>query len=276
MSQTPMDALMPPIPDGLQMPFYYASLQCQWTFWETDLELARPFVQGTGLEVADFDGKAVVLLNFQRYTSSADSFLSTCNEVEFNLVVYPRNREPNVPRMPLADWLTGQDQTKTIGHLRLHVAADNQFAVKAGRELFGEPKFYDTLTYKVPSLNAAPSAHWAIKLNDPEDADAYIYDMAADLGGLAMVPVNCTAIPEFATGLGRTIWTRWTILGSFQHAMLSPADASRVTLAIGDSKHPMTADLRTLIGARPAVAVQTYDSQPVCVEPRGFYQQVLP
>ena len=234
------------------------------------------------LEVADFGGKAISLLNFQRYTSHAADMLTVTNEVEFNLVTYPANREPNVPAMSIEDWLIGEDQTKTIGHLRLHVAADNAFAVDAGIKLFGEPKFVDTFTYNVPSLNSNPANNWEIRLNDPEDKaeekdpSKFIYVMNADLEGLDFVPVSPSPIPEFATGLGRTVWTRWNVIGNFEHAMLSADEAKRMSLKIGNCKHPMTEDLRKLIGEdNPAIAVQTFDSQPACIEPRGFYADVM-
>jgi hypothetical protein len=260
------------------MPFYYASLQCLWVFWQTEYRLAQKYVQGTGLQVANFDGKAVAVLNFQRYTAELNQLLASVNEVEFNLVVYPANREPNVPMLSLKDWLAGEDQTKTIGHFRLHVAADNQPAVDAGRGAFGEPKFLSTFTYTVPSLNGSPADKWDTQLNDPNqppdpknphDPNKYIYRLVGDFTNNSFRPVDPSPIPEFATGLGPTVMTYWDILGDFHHCDL--ADPAPVNLSIGNSKHPMVADLRKLIGANEAVAVQTFTSRPVCIEPRGSY-----
>jgi len=306
--QTPATGVMPKLPKKFEtFPFYYASLQCQWMYWFTTVEAAEPFVKDTGLCVAKFpdwngEEKAVILLNFQRYTAHYDNSLGTVNEVEFNLLAYPKNRVPGVPKMTLTEYLYGRDQTKTIGHLRLHVAADNAIAVEAGRDVFGEPKFLGTFNYKVPALNAkmiykeppseegkagpAPvqSQDWWIQLVNPDDPETYVYDLTADLGSLTgdqWALTNCTPIPEFATGLGRTVWTRWTIAGLFQTAMLTSKagreKAKDYELKIGDNDFPMTRDMRALFTDTPSppVAAQVFESPPACIEPRGFYVDAI-
>ncbi|MHA3978764.1 hypothetical protein ACW9UR_13855 [Halovulum sp. GXIMD14794] len=294
--QTPATGVMPKLPEKFDaFPFYYASLQCQWMYWYTSVEAAQPFVDGTGLCVAKFPDetgkdRAVILLNFQRYTAHYDNSLGTVNEVEFNLLAYPSNRVPGVPKMTLTEYLHGRDQTKTIGHLRLHVAADNKIAVEAGREVFGEPKFFGTFNYKVPALNAkligeppVQPQDWWIQLVNPDDPESFVYDLKADLGvltGNQWARTNCTPIPEFATGLGRTVWTRWTIAGLFETAMLDNdagrAVAKQFRLEIGQNDFAMTRDMRTLFShASLPVAVQTFDSPPACIEPRGFYVDAI-
>lgn len=286
--QTPQTGVMPKLPEQFDVfPFYYASLQCQWVYWYTTPEAAEPFVKDTGLCVARFPGpdgsdRAVILLNFQRYTAHYDNAMGTVNEVEFNLLAYPANRVPSVPRMSLIDYLHGRDQTKTIGHLRLHVAADNEVAVKAGRQVFGEPKFYATFNYKVPALNAKPagdppvlSQRWNIELVNPDDPEDFVYRLKADFAECRWTPTNCTPIPEFATGLGRTVWTRWTIVGLFQTAMLPPGQAAGIELEIGRNDFAMTRDMRALFTGEPPVAAQVFDSPPACIEPRGFYVDAL-
>lgn len=289
--QTPWKGLKPTPPANFaQWPFYYASLQCNWVYWYADLDVARGFVEDTGgkptgLRVAHFPvaegtktvDKAVVLLNFQRYTAHYANALGTTNEVEFNVVAYPENRVPGVPYMPLQQFLNGKDQTKTLGHLRLHVAADNAIAVEAGRAVFGEPKFLGQFVYQAPTLNEVPSADWKVRLVNPEDPDDYVYDLDADFASLHFWPTNCTPIPEFALGLGRTVMTRWTIMGQFMSAMFDdPDDRARVTLKIGANDFTMTADMRALIGERNrAVAAQSFSSLPACVEPEGFYLDTM-
>jgi hypothetical protein len=291
--QTPVTGVMPELPKKFDtFPFYYASLQCQWVYWYTTIEAAEPFVEGTGLAVARFpvdvgDGKtedrAVILLNFQRYTAHYDTALGVTNEVEFNLIAYPKNRSPGVPYLPLQDYLHGRDQTKTLGHLRLHVAADAPIAVEAGREVFGEPKFVGHFNYKVPSLNAKPldesgskvSHIWNIELIDPDDKEDFVYRLNSDFTGFPWVETNCTPIPEFATGLGRTVWTHWTIVGVFNTCMLDVDRQRRIALKIGKNDFAMTRDMRALFTDKTAVAAQTFESPPACIEPRGFYVDAI-
>lgn len=291
--QTPATGVMPKLPKEFSsFPFYYASLQCQWLYWYTTIEAAEPFVQGTGLCVARFpvmnaegveEDRAVLVLNFQRYTSHYNNGLGTTNEVEFNLLAYPSNRSPGVPKMPLWEYLYGNDQTSTIGHLRLHVAADNKVAVAAGRAVFGEPKFYGVFNYDVPSLNAPMTATippkqvqtWQIELVNPDDPDDFIYRVQADFTAYQWNRTDCTPVSEFATGLGRTIWTRWTIIGLFDTAMLTPEAGRAVRLEIGGNDFPMTRDMRALFTDMVPVAAQVFESPPACIEPRGFYLDAI-
>lgn len=286
--QTPATGVMPKLPEKFDtFPFYYASLQCQWVYWYIPPEAAEPFVKGTGLCVARFPDaegreRAVVLLNFQRYTAHYDNALGTVNEVEFNLLAYPANRVPEVPSMSLTEYLHGRDQTKTLGHLRVHVAADNKVAVEAGRKVFGEPKFYGEFRYTVPALNArlvgdppVQSETWDISLVNPEDPETLVYRLKANFGGFHWTPTNCTPIPEFATGLGRTVWTRWTIVGLFQTAILTQVQRARIKLEIGDNDFAMTRDMRVLFAGAEPVAAQVFESPPACIEPRGFYVDAI-
>lgn len=286
--QTPATGVMPKLPEQFSaFPFYYASLQCQWVYWFTTLEAAEPFVKGTGLCVARFPGpdgqdRAVILLNFQRYTAHYDNALGVVNEVEFNLLAYPANRSPGVPKMAFWEYLHGRDQTKTIGHLRLHVAADNQIAVEAGRKVFGEPKFVGKFNYKVPALNAPMAGdpptqpqEWRIELVNPDNEDDFVYRLNADFAGYRWTRTNCSPIPEFATGLGRTVWTSWTIVGLFETVMLTPEEAGGIDLQLGTNDFPMTRDMRALFTDRAPAAVQVFESPPACIEPRGFYVDAI-
>jgi hypothetical protein len=69
--------------------------------------------------------------------------------------------------MSLTDYLTGYDQTKIIGGLRIFVPTDNKFAVQAGQEIFGEPKFLTNFVYSVPALNNPGVRTWAYSVLDP-------------------------------------------------------------------------------------------------------------
>lgn len=293
--QTPVTGVMPKLQKKFDsFPFYYASLQCQWVYWYTTLKAAEPFVDGTGLGVARFpvdtgksrrEDRAVILLNFQRYTAHYDNALGVTNEVEFNLIAYPKNRSPGVPYLPLEEFLHGHDQTKTLGHLRLHVAADSAVAVEAGRAVFGEPKFVGNFNYKVPALNAKRfdksgkdvSHCWRIELIDPDNKDDFVYRLDSDFAGFPWEQTNCTPIPEFATGLGRTVWTHWTIVGIFNTCMLDQDKARqrKVKLEIGNNDFSMTRDMRALFTDKAPAAVQTFDSPPACIEPRGFYVDAI-
>lgn len=301
MREVPVGRITPELPSYLEFPFHYASLQCQWVFWEVPIDaaeaaLGRAAAFDTGLEVAPFTtasgGRtAGAVINFQRYTAHLPNGLATTNEIEFNLLCRPC-AAPLTPALSLADYMRGLDQTGTVGQLRLHVGADNEFAVEAGRAGFGENKFFAKFLYTAPTLNAPDGGGtWRTRLYDPAlivqkdgmDAAApgsendFVYALDADLAGLASVPVATTPLTEFALGLGRTVVTRWTLLGAFQSALLG-ADADRVRFTLGPDRaaapaafKALRADLAGLVDGRAAFGVQTFDPPPVCFEPPGYF-----
>lgn len=222
-----MSNVMPPIPQGLSMPFYYASLQTHWLYFPVDLELAQKALSKTGCEPYVFSdlGTAVAVLNYQRYTSTGNSYLSTTEEVELNLLAFPRVERGRVARpLTLMQYAYGEDYQKVIGPFRLHVPASSSIAVTAGRELFGEPKFVSFFVSAVPSLNNPPpdtpirdelqdvtfqrsskweyTVHTALCAPGGEGGTAYekgpaIYKLEIDLAGLRPMGANATEMVEY-------------------------------------------------------------------------------
>lgn len=222
-----MSNVMPPIPPTLAMPFYYASLQTHWLYFPVELELARKALSKTACEpfvFSDLD-TAVAVLNFQRYTSTGNSYLGTTVEVEFNILAFPTSQRGRVPTsMTLMKYLYGEDYQKVIGPFRLHVPASSAVAVSAGRALFGEPKFVSLFETAVPSLNNPPPStpirgelrgvtfqspsKWEYTVQtavrsggtvmDPTfSPGAPIYTLQVDLDGLAPIGANATEMVEY-------------------------------------------------------------------------------
>lgn len=301
----PNDNIFPPFTDPFKMPFYYASLSSLKVYYRVDSDVLEPFLQGTTLKVAHFaDGgshQGVVSVEFQNYTGHGGTLLETCNEVEFNILSYPASREADVPTMTLEEFVKGQDQTKTIGGLRLYVPADNPFAVKAGREIFGEPKFVTAFHYAVPALNLPDQKTWTYTVLDPsytppQDPSKYrpkltdvIYTLDADLQSFTPDVGNPSPIvlysmfPQLPNGglAGRDgyhgerlIGSLWNILGVDQVYVLNKAAQKKVRITFGKSKHPMRTDMQKIIGDAPAVIAQIFQSPPAAVENRAFYVNV--
>jgi hypothetical protein len=222
-----MSHIMPPIPEGLAMPFWYASLQTHWIYVPIDLALARKALSRTACEpyaFVDRDGEtAVAVINFQRYTNTGNNYLGTTDEVELNILAYPRSAKGRVAtRMTLAQYAYGEDYQKVIGPFRLHVPATNPNAVSAGRALFGEPKFVAFFDTEVPSLNSPPPnspirhqmpkvptqspTRWKYtaftaeadpKANPPWKQGKSIYTLEIDLKGIDPIAANATEVVEY-------------------------------------------------------------------------------
>lgn len=153
-----MSTITPPIPKGLAMPFYYGSLQSHWLYFPIDKEVATKVLAQTGCEPFSFsDHGCVAVINFQRYASTFSQYSTQVDEVEFNIIAFPRSMRDRIPsEMTLAQYAYGEEYQKVVGPFRLHVPASDPFAVHAGRMLFGEPKFVAHFETHVPSPNEPP------------------------------------------------------------------------------------------------------------------------
>lgn len=285
--QTPSGNLLPPIPQGLSMPFWYGSLQSFWLYYRVDPEVLRQRLPqlpgGEALHVAmfDFDGEHAGLasVDLQIYTGHGPAYLEAVHEVEFNFYVYPQARVPEVPAMSWRDYVTGQDQTKTIGGFRLHVPCDNPGAVAAGIALFGEPKFLAHFDYTVPGLNAPGVDTWSYKVL--QDASGQpgplIYGITADFRGLAPFPSDPSPLLEYGIladhGVRRLVANEWSFYGPFDTYYLGGDAAQRIQLTYGDATDPTGTleDLQLLLGNSAPIAAQIFASAPVSAENRGWY-----
>jgi hypothetical protein len=298
--QVPASAVLPPQPTNFKDPFWYSSLQSFWLYFPADPALVGSLLpagvpEGQGLTLAEFDdlpGKCLVSLDFQLYTSGWDSGLSVTREIEFNVYVFPETRAGGVPRLSVADYLAGNDQTKTIGGYRLHVPCDNPVAVDAGQELYGEPKWTASFVYSVPSLNAPnhPATSWQYAVHstpsntlppgtDPPD-QTMMFQISADLSDVPVSTANSTALIEYGSVLYenqlRVIANFWNFFGKFDTYLLDADRARDVTLTFGSGPgsydpYDTRRDVADVIGTTLPVAAQVFTSAPVSSECRGFF-----
>lgn len=283
--QTPFARLFPQLPQGFNEPFWYGSLQSFWLYYRADPEAVAARLPH-GLEVAmfDFAGEhgALVSLDFQAYTGHGPSYLEYVHEVEFNVYAYPRARVPEVPALTWQEFLAGQDQTKSIGGFRIHVPCDNPNAIKAGQELYGEPKYLAGFTYTTPTLNDPTVVTWDYSVFQYESATEngpLVFSIDADLQGIAPLPQNPSPLVEYGTrehgGRTHVVGNHWNFYGPFLTYPLHGAGAGRVSLGLGPAPDPqgLMRDLRELIGEHTPVAAQTFTSAPVSSECRPFYTE---
>jgi len=259
--------VFPPLPEGFSLPFYYASVHAIWVYYKVGPKKLVPYLQDIALEPALFDGQGLVLLHFQRYTGFISSALSVVNEVQFNIITYPKALEKQAPAISFIDFLAGGEQTKTLGAYRLYVPADNPFAATAGKELFNEPTFVTTFTYAVPDINDP----WVVTCNDPDKMNnetIFTLDIDANPPNLAlsaMSPImQYTRDPK-----GHVFAYSWNVFGAFASAILE--DGPKLTF--GQSKHSMRAAMQGLLDGVPAVGIQTFETPPVATSTRGYLIQ---
>jgi len=287
------------------MPFYYSSLSNIVVHYLVDKERVKPYFHGrfknSGLEPALFNGKASVSYNFQVYTAFFSAGVdapqaswsakasSVTQELELNIVAFPKGRGGEVPDITFDQWLSGDDQTKLLGNHRIFVPCDSQNAIDAGKTLFGEPKFLTSFLLNLPSPNpcrAQGEVHqgevykpewvrtWGFRVNDPNNANEAIFTTIADTTGLTPIPSAISPITEYGIPNEKAIGCRWNILQPFDTFLLTGDDiepAERVKLTYGASTHPMGVAMRELLDGVDAYAIQTYLSEPVAFQSRAYY-----
>lgn len=284
MKQPPCDdsRVLPDLPcdpkNPLYLPFYYGSISSFWLHFLIDVEKLVPLLDCTGLVPANFGGKGLVNLNFQNYTAHNGNSLAATSELEFNIIAYPEAKENDVPKISAECFLTGQDQTKTLGNYRVHVPCDNKFAVKAGIGLFGENKFFAQFNYVVPSPNLPLIDTWTYTISD-EDNNVII-EATADFHEMVPSIANPSAIVNYSMLDSRLVGSRRNILSTAHHYFpLSDAQSDKIKVSIGDSPvHQMSNDLEIALGksksgeiTTPVFAIQVVQSPPVIIESRPYY-----
>jgi hypothetical protein len=262
--------IFPPLPAGFSLPFYYSSVNGIWMYYRVSREKVVPFLQDIALEPALFDGQAMVLLHFQRYTGFVSSLLSAVNEVQLNIIAYPKVLAAQAPAISFADFLAGGEQTKTLGAYRLFVPVDNPFAAKAGKELFNEPTFATTFNYTVSDINDPAQQSWDVTCNDPSDAKQFIFTLHAEANPPGLAKSAMSPIMQYTRDpKGNVFAYTWNVFGAFESALLDYGP----TLVIGQSSHPMRAAMQSLLEGVPAAGMQTFETPPVGTSTRGYLIQ---
>lgn len=262
--------IFPPLPKGFSLPFYYGSVNAIWIYYKVNPSKVTLFLQDIALEPALFDGDALVLLHFQRYTGFTSKVTSVVNEIQFNVIAYPRALAKQAPSISFANFLVGGEQTKTLGAYRLYVPVDNPFAATAGKELFNEPTFVTTFSYTVPDINDPSQKRWLVTINDPDNAKETILtlDMDAHPPGLSLSAMS--PIMQYTRDRqGRVFAYTWNVFGAFASAVLD----SGPTLAVGQSSHPMQAATKELLEGVPAAGMQVFETPHVATSTRGYVIQ---
>jgi len=267
-----MSNQLPPIPQGFGLPFYYATLFNIEVAFLVEREKVLKYLENTGLIAADFDGKALVSFNFQNYTGQFPNGSSTTQEIELNIVSYPESQKNTVAFVTAEEYLRGEEQTKLMGHKRVWVPCDADMAIKAGIELFGEPKFKTTFTTNLPSLNVPGQNTWTVTCNDPKDSAENIFTCVANVADLIPEMAAFSPITEYGKFDDQLIGCRWNILQpTCLHFLSSEESKKRVQMTYGNSDHPMKTDMEFLIGDAAAFAVRTSMSAPAAIQTRAYY-----
>ncbi|MFE4617093.1 hypothetical protein ACFRJ7_13375 [Streptomyces sp. NPDC056747] len=276
---------LPPVAAPYQLPFHYGALHQIGVDFLVEPEPVRDLLakHHPALSAAEFDGRAVVSLNYQLYFAQYGFGGGITQEIEFNVIAHPTTEAHRLPRLSYEEYAHGVDQTRLLGIARIHVLCDNPLAIDAGRRLFAEPKHPGWFETTMPSPNGPAGDAWSVRCRkataDPDSSDAVVrheadvFTLTADLTGLASTPANNAPVTGYGTDAeGRALAGPMNLYQPYRHHALDPvADAGRVRLTVHDESSPLGQDLATYVGSRPAAGAWTFQSPPVAAHNRPYY-----
>lgn len=315
-------------------PFWYGSFSGLWVYYKVPLKLAQAYLdqftktsKGPGFTAFAFENDtALVNLNFMSYGAhtgqndprayydiqkpmnpATDPMpfgfgVEPATETELSIIAYPTARVAQIPdsTFAAADFVAGNDHTKTLGAFRLYVPCDDRIAVYWGSLHFGENKFMTyPYPYIAPSPNGFPSPNnpnctlWDFTIPGGFGEPGYAYDpnnntctpfilrLQIDVSNLVPAASNPSEILDYSMwkdtdGTVRPIGSRRNIFGNFSSYVFSQSNSPQVSsLQIGNSTHPMVQDFAKLVGnGTQPYAAQVFQTQPVIAESGTYYVDV--
>ncbi|MFI5617877.1 hypothetical protein [Streptomyces sp. NPDC051567] len=274
---------LPPVAAPYQLPFHYGALHTIGLDHLVDPEPVRAVLaeHHPALTAAEFDGRALVSLNYQLYFAQYPSGGGITQEIEVNIVAHPAAAADRLPQVSYAQYAQGYDQTKLLGIARVHVLCDNPLAIDAGRALYAEPKYPGCFQVSVPSPNGPAGDVWDIDCHAADLApdggvrrrgDA-LFSLAADLDGLPFATADSTPVTGYGTEPGgRTLAGPMNVHHPYRWFDLAgPGARGRARLTVHDGGGEVGRDLVRLIGDTPAAGAWTFQSPPVAAHHRPYY-----
>ena len=280
---TSADPGLPPVAAPYRLPFHYGALHNIGLDYLVDPEPARRLLaeRHPELTAADFGGRACVTLNYQLYFAQYPTGGGITQEIEISVIAHPRAGAEHLARLTYEQFAHGWDQTRLLGIARLHVLCDNPLAIRAGTELYGEPKYPAWFEAAMPSLNGPPGENWSVTCGRAaldaagdgiERGEQRLFSFEADLAGLTRTPVGNSPVTGYGVdGAGRPLAGPMHLHHPYQHHPLDAVTADRVRLRVHDTASACGTDLTTLIAGAPATGAWTYQSAPVAAHHRPYY-----
>ncbi|MER5204242.1 hypothetical protein [Streptomyces sp. NPDC002825] len=281
---------LPPVAEPFRLPFHYGALHQIGVDWLVDPGPVRELLSKyhPDLTAAVFDdGRALVSLNYQLYFAQYPFGGGVTQEIEVNVIAFPTADAHRLPRLTYAEYAQGWDQTKLLGIARLHVVCDNPFAIRAGRELYAEPKYPGWFEVGLPSLNGPAGETWTVRCKagrvGPDDTlekdPAPLLDLTVRLDGLTSVAASSAPITGYGTDReGRLLAGPMNVYRPYAWYGLSASEHSgRTHLVVRAPDGDLGRDLRALLpDGAPAAGAWTYQSPPVAAHHRPYYPATGP
>ncbi|MCZ0989385.1 hypothetical protein [Streptomyces diastatochromogenes] len=292
---------LPPLPQGFTLPFFYGTFtNIGFDYLLDDADehqavkaLLREDAAGRYLSPAVFEGSVCLSFNYQLYFAQFGSGTGVTQEIELNVVAHPTAEAHRVPRLTYTQYAHGEDQTRILGFCRVHVACDSDIAIKAGVELFNEPKHKAGFRHTLPVPNATtvdPKAvdQWKVVCGKYGTAAAdgsftpanTYFSFEADLSGLTSQPVSAAPFTEYGSGHVhkdeesphfRPLAAPLNVLSPYAwHDLRDGEEPLELALGQADPQGRSKAFLDLIVDKSPAGA-WVYQSPPVAAQNRPYW-----
>lgn len=308
MSETTNGASLPAQVTNASLPFFYGTFTNFGLDYLLEAKAVRELLKkssgGDKVSAGVFDGgKALVSLNYQQYFAQFGNGSGVTQEIELNVVAFPTKDAALTPALTYKRYAAGEDQTRLLGFWRTHVDCDNDLAIKAGKDLFSEPKYKSGFAYALPVPNAttpaaAPPAEaakraaavdvWHVEcgvygqVKDGRFPDNQLYySIDANLRGLSPQPVSAAPFTEYGsrgvtvggTKKQKPVAAPLNVFSPYVWYDLSGV-TGKVTVKAGTAEPHDKAYAKTFIelikGSNP-VGAWVYQSPPVAVQNRPYW-----
>ncbi|TLQ42670.1 hypothetical protein [Streptomyces marianii] len=277
---------LPPVHTDFRLPFQIGALHHIGLDFLVDPDPVRRRLESenSDLDVTLFDSKACISMNYQLYFAQFAGGGSLTQEIELNIIAHPKASSTFLPDLCYRQFAEGQDQTKLNGCWRIQVVCDSPLAIKAGKELFGEPKRPAWFETVMPSPNAAPSGTWRVTCKRaglengqkivPSDKTMFSFEI--DLTEVTPMPVSMAPITMYGRSPsndngGRTIAAPFNVCQPYLLYPLAPEDEDRYQVSVIEHESGIGADLGSLVGDAKPVSAWAYQSPPVASQHRPYY-----
>ncbi|TKC19106.1 hypothetical protein [Robertmurraya kyonggiensis] len=251
--------------------FYYSGLNYIEVGYLVSKDQLGHYFDNTNLIPYLFNGKACITINYQQYFSNFQNGHGETQEIEIGVYCIPRLYKEKVPTLDLKDFLMGEDQTKLIGIYRIFVPCDDELAIDAGINKFGEPKFLANFKSSMPSYNDLLVRDWKISCNEFEDHRTMIFSLEINLEGLPRTISNISPITYYGYRDGELIGSRWNIHQPLDTFFIPENCENKVNLMFGSTTNNMGIEIKKILNGIEPFYIREHINKPVAIQSRPFF-----
>ncbi|MEC2074271.1 hypothetical protein [Alkalihalophilus marmarensis] len=250
--------------------FYYASLNYIEILYLTDLELISSYLESTNLEPVLFNGRGCVSINFHNYAAHFSDGIGMTSEMEVSLICIPKAYKNIAPIITIEEFLENEEQSNLVGYYRVQVPCDDDIAIKAGIDKFGEPKFKTNFKINVPSYNNQQSRRWSVDCINIETNNS-IFSFEIDLSNYHSNKNYISPRTYYGYKNGNLLGSKWSAFQPINTYRVGVASREIVNYNFQDKESELVKCIESLTKGQTIKAIREIISEPCAVQGRPYW-----